>query len=101
MCFLALVSRENIKSIRKTRNSLLRVLWTAQVFDSVPTCFFSDELNELCAVNTTGPNTGPKERKECEFFKGICANGKCKNTNGSFACECHPGTHSFDYVTTV
>ncbi|KAG2463812.1 FBN2 protein, partial [Polypterus senegalus] len=28
---------------------------------------------------------------ECDVFPGICTNGQCVNTQGSFRCECSPG----------
>ena len=28
---------------------------------------------------------------ECNVFPGICANGECIDTRGSFICECRPG----------
>jgi hypothetical protein len=28
---------------------------------------------------------------ECRTVPGICRNGRCKNTIGSFACQCQPG----------
>lgn len=28
---------------------------------------------------------------ECTMFPGMCVNGRCKNTPGSFECECYPG----------
>uniref|UniRef100_A0A8C4T425 Fibrillin 2b n=1 Tax=Erpetoichthys calabaricus TaxID=27687 RepID=A0A8C4T425_ERPCA len=28
---------------------------------------------------------------ECDVFPGICTNGQCVNTQGSFRCECPPG----------
>lgn len=28
---------------------------------------------------------------ECAMFPGLCVNGRCKNTIGSFECECNPG----------
>ena len=28
---------------------------------------------------------------ECVLFPGICTNGRCINTDGSYRCECAPG----------
>jgi len=28
---------------------------------------------------------------ECQVFPGVCINGKCVNTQGSFLCQCPPG----------
>lgn len=28
---------------------------------------------------------------ECEVFPGVCTNGRCVNTQGSFRCECPEG----------
>lgn len=28
---------------------------------------------------------------ECEVFPGVCINGRCINTQGSFYCQCPPG----------
>lgn len=28
---------------------------------------------------------------ECEVFPGVCKNGRCVNTQGSFRCECAEG----------
>lgn len=28
---------------------------------------------------------------ECQVFPGVCINGKCVNTQGSFFCQCPPG----------
>lgn len=28
---------------------------------------------------------------ECEVFPGVCTNGRCVNTHGSFRCECAEG----------
>ena len=31
------------------------------------------------------------DRDECTEIPGICANGRCENTEGSFACTCQEG----------
>ena len=28
---------------------------------------------------------------ECQTLKGVCINGRCRNTQGSFVCVCQPG----------
>lgn len=38
----------------------------------------------LCYFNMTDIN-------ECTMFPGLCVNGRCRNTVGSFECECYPG----------
>ncbi|RMC01268.1 hypothetical protein DUI87_22217 [Hirundo rustica rustica] len=32
-----------------------------------------------------------KDINECKVFPGMCMNGKCRNTIGSFKCRCHSG----------
>ena len=40
----------------------------------------------------TDPFTGdPVEIDECQMMPGMCQNGFCMNTIGSFHCECYPG----------
>lgn len=45
----------------------------------------SDEHTELCAGEDI------KDLNECMVFRGLCANGRCRNTIGSFVCDCNPG----------
>lgn len=33
----------------------------------------------------------PTDVNECEVFPGVCPNGRCVNTAGSFRCECPEG----------
>lgn len=33
----------------------------------------------------------PVDINECEVFPGVCTNGRCLNTQGSFRCECAEG----------
>lgn len=33
----------------------------------------------------------PVDVNECEVFPGVCTNGRCLNTQGSFRCECAEG----------
>lgn len=33
----------------------------------------------------------PTDINECEVFPGVCTNGQCLNTQGSFRCECAEG----------
>lgn len=33
----------------------------------------------------------PADINECEVFPGVCTNGRCVNTQGSFRCECAAG----------
>lgn len=33
----------------------------------------------------------PVDINECEVFPGVCTNGRCVNTQGSFSCECAEG----------
>lgn len=33
----------------------------------------------------------PTDINECEVFPGVCTNGQCVNTQGSFRCECAEG----------
>lgn len=33
----------------------------------------------------------PPDINECEVFPGVCTNGRCLNTQGSFRCECAEG----------
>lgn len=33
----------------------------------------------------------PADVNECEVFPGVCPNGRCVNTKGSFHCECAEG----------
>lgn len=33
----------------------------------------------------------PADINECEVFPGVCTNGRCTNTQGSFRCECAEG----------
>lgn len=35
--------------------------------------------------------TNPPDINECEVFPGVCTNGQCVNTQGSFRCECAEG----------
>ncbi|NXT76319.1 FBN2 protein, partial [Zapornia atra] len=32
-----------------------------------------------------------KDINECKVFPGMCMNGKCRNTIGSFKCRCNSG----------
>ncbi|NXC59383.1 FBN2 protein, partial [Aleadryas rufinucha] len=32
-----------------------------------------------------------KDINECKVFPGMCTNGKCRNTIGSFKCRCNSG----------
>ena len=31
---------------------------------------------------------------ECNIMRGVCGNGTCQNTNGSFTCDCEEGYES-------
>jgi len=31
---------------------------------------------------------------ECNIMRGVCGNGTCQNTNGSFTCDCEEGFES-------
>lgn len=33
----------------------------------------------------------PADINECEVFPGVCTNGRCVNSQGSFRCECAEG----------
>lgn len=33
----------------------------------------------------------PTDVNECDVFPGVCPNGRCVNTAGSFRCECPEG----------
>lgn len=35
---------------------------------------------------------------ECEIVHGVCGNGTCRNTEGSFKCDCNEGYTSNDMM---
>lgn len=37
------------------------------------------------------PLSHPTDVNECEVFPGVCPNGRCVNSAGSFRCECPEG----------
>lgn len=37
------------------------------------------------------PTSVPTDVNECEVFPGVCPNGRCVNSAGSFRCECPEG----------
>lgn len=39
----------------------------------------------LCSLHV------PADVNECEVFPGVCPNGRCVNSKGSFHCECPEG----------
>lgn len=51
-----------------------------------------DDYKALCAEGGTiiGPDY-PVDINECQDIPGICMNGDCRNTVGSFTCTCNPG----------
>ncbi|XP_059151338.1 fibrillin-1-like isoform X1 [Physella acuta] len=54
----------------------------------------TDDYKILCAEADPGSGPGSeiiKDINECTMFPGMCVNGRCKNTPGSFECECYPG----------
>lgn len=39
---------------------------------------------------------------ECSTVPGVCENGKCVNTEGSYRCDCQPGYRpSHDYKSCI
>ncbi|XP_041363896.1 fibrillin-2-like [Gigantopelta aegis] len=53
----------------------------------------SDAYQELCA-NGDGMNGHPgkpEDIDECHMFPGMCVNGRCTNSMGSFTCKCNAG----------
>lgn len=64
-------------------------LWT--ISDGI----FVASFTELCP---DGPGYAPsltpdlyEDINECKVFPGICENGICINTDGSYRCQCQPG----------
>ncbi|XP_056393271.1 fibrillin-2 [Hyla sarda] len=57
-------------------------------------------FQELCPFGhgtITGPEGDREDVNECKENPGICANGLCINTDGSFRCECPMG-YNLDYT---
>ncbi|KAM4052790.1 fibrillin-2 isoform 1-T1 [Anomaloglossus baeobatrachus] len=57
-------------------------------------------FRDLCPFGhgtTTGPEGDREDVNECLENPGICANGLCINTDGSFRCECPMG-YNLDYT---
>lgn len=44
---------------------------------------------DSCIILTN--NFSPLDVNECEVFPGVCLNGRCVNTQGSFKCQCPEG----------
>uniref|UniRef100_A0A5F8H1B1 Fibrillin 3 n=1 Tax=Monodelphis domestica TaxID=13616 RepID=A0A5F8H1B1_MONDO len=60
----------------------------------------SGAFQELCPFGhgaVPGPDDSREDVNECSENPGICVNGVCINTDGSFRCEC-PFGYSLDYT---
>uniref|UniRef100_A0A673VN86 Fibrillin 3 n=1 Tax=Suricata suricatta TaxID=37032 RepID=A0A673VN86_SURSU len=60
----------------------------------------SAAFQELCPFGhgaVPGPNDSREDVNECADNPGICTNGLCVNTDGSFRCEC-PFGYSLDFT---
>lgn len=44
-----------------------------------------------CAIPHLSPHPCAPDVNECEVFPGVCPNGRCVNSAGSFRCECPEG----------
>ncbi|CAG7728762.1 unnamed protein product, partial [Allacma fusca] len=49
----------------------------------------SEAMTQLCPRGMG--STGRKDINECLMIPGLCENGRCRNTVGSFTCRCNQG----------
>ncbi|KAL6034242.1 hypothetical protein STEG23_009311 [Scotinomys teguina] len=68
--------------------------------DSSDAIFFPVTFQELCPFGhgaDPGPDNSRKDVGECAENPGICTDGRCVNTDGSFHCKC-PFGYSLDFA---
>ena len=49
----------------------------------------TEGFNQLCSQGYGYVDS--RDVNECRVFPGICRNGRCKNSLGSYSCRCHQG----------
>ncbi|XP_041465044.1 fibrillin-2-like [Lytechinus variegatus] len=77
-------------------SALMAAAWGTRQECSPCPAQMTEDYYRMCGATSPGhvvnPETGlPEDVDECSLIEGICANGICVNTPGSFRCDCRPG----------
>lgn len=76
---------------------LLRMFWQIKPFAKEDTNGERQNVNCICQIFDVVFLVSLLDVNECSENPGICINGACINTDGSFRCEC-PFGYNLDYT---